>query len=76
LSCKTPRRSRSESDDKAWTGRGDFFKQPTLAYLDLAGVGTLMQPSLDAGLKLAMFDRIGHVTALAVHARLSQRLVQ
>ena len=75
-SCETLRSGRSKGDDKSGVDRFDFVKQPTPAYLDLASVGTLVQPSLAARLELEMLDRIGHVNALAVHARLDQRLVQ
>ena len=70
------RRGRAEGDDKPWTYDLDFVEQPSPAYLDLAGVGALMQPSLAARLKLEMLDRIGHVNASAVDARLRERLVQ
>ena len=75
-SCQTLRCRGSEGDDKLGADRADFVKQPSPAYLDLAGVRTLVQASLAPRLKLEMFDRIGHVNALAVHARLSQGLVQ
>jgi hypothetical protein len=46
------------------------------ANLYFASVGTLVQPSFAALLKLEMLDRVGDVNATSIHARLDQGLVK
>jgi hypothetical protein len=45
------------------------------AYLDLACVGTLMQPSLATRLGFEMFDCVGHINPSAVYAGFKESLV-
>jgi hypothetical protein len=66
----------AKSDDEPWAYGFDFVKQPVPAYLDFAGVRAFVQAPLAARLKLEMFDRVGHVNALAIDAGLRERPIQ
>ncbi len=71
------RRCCSKRDDELRRYRCDFAHEPhTAAHFDFAGVRALVQPPLAARLKLEVLDRIRHVDARAVHAGLSESLVQ
>jgi hypothetical protein len=63
---------RPEGDDESWTDGVDFLREPAPAYLDLACVGALMQPSLAARLEL----EIRHINAPAIDVRLRKGSVQ
>lgn len=54
----------------------DLCKQPRLAGGHLSRRLLLMQPALSTRLPFEVFDRVGEVNAVAVDARLCQRLVK